>query len=82
MSLTNLLPFRWLFSPDSSPRELLPSLVRPKFEELPLKPGNPKGSAWGLWGHNDERGTLNLVTGDVVRAAAAECILGRVVNLK
>jgi hypothetical protein len=36
---------------------------------------------WGLWGENDESGTLNLIT-DAVRArAAAEVCTGRAVSL-
>lgn len=57
-------------------------ISRPRFDELPLKQGHPKGSAWGLWGDHDERGTLNLITDDVVRAASAELIKGIVINLK
>lgn len=56
--------------------------TRPRFEDLPLQPGHPKGSAWGLWGDEDERGTLNLLTEDVVLAASSEVSLGRVVSLK
>ena len=55
---------------------------RPRFEDLPLQPGHPKGSAWGLWGDDDECGTLNLLTEDVVRAASSEVVLGKVVSLK
>ena len=36
---------------------------------------------WGRWGAADEIGTLNLVTDDVVRAAAAEIRSGRRVPL-
>lgn len=36
---------------------------------------------WGRWGHGDERGTLNLVTADNVRAATAAARTGRVVSL-
>ncbi|MHB8340522.1 MAG: cyclase family protein [Mycobacteriales bacterium] len=32
---------------------------------------------WGRWGVNDDRGTLNLVTPEVVRSAAAEVLAGR-----
>ncbi|CAI7670414.1 unnamed protein product [Penicillium bialowiezense] len=55
--------------------------TRPRFDDLPLQPGHPKGSAWGLWGDEDERGTLNLLTEDVVLAASSEVSLGRVVSL-
>ncbi|CAK7216601.1 hypothetical protein SCUCBS95973_002862 [Sporothrix curviconia] len=45
--------------------------TRPLFDSLPLHPDHPIGSAWGLYGPDDELGTLNLLTADVVRAAAA-----------
>ncbi|CAG8264502.1 unnamed protein product [Penicillium salamii] len=56
-------------------------VTRPRFDDLPLHPSHPKGSAWGLWGADDERGTLNLLTEDVVRAASSEVSLGKVVSL-
>ncbi|MFD6179948.1 cyclase family protein [Streptomyces goshikiensis] len=36
---------------------------------------------WGRWGADDERGTLNLITDEVVRAAAAEIRTGRRIPL-
>ncbi|TDZ33532.1 hypothetical protein C8035_v012145 [Colletotrichum spinosum] len=42
----------------------------PPFESLPLGTGNPKYSAWGLYGDHDELGTLNRLT-DSRGAAAA-----------
>jgi hypothetical protein len=45
---------------------------RPAFSELPLNEGDPFLSAWGLYGKDDELGTLNLLTDDVVRSAATE----------
>lgn len=93
MSLTNLFTsFQWisakfghckpLESPGISNTVSVSAVSRPRFDELPLRKGDPKGSAWGLWGDRDERGTLNLITEDVVRAASAEAIHGKVVNLK
>ena len=41
----------------------------PSFDQLPVKPGNPPKSAWGLWGDDDEVGTINLLTPE--RAAQA-----------
>jgi kynurenine formamidase len=38
-------------------------------------------NTWGRWGDNDERGTLNLVTDDVVRRAAAVVRDGRRISL-
>ncbi|KAH7088290.1 putative cyclase-domain-containing protein [Paraphoma chrysanthemicola] len=34
----------------------------PKFSELPLDEFHPPNSAWGLWGPDDELGTLNHLT--------------------
>lgn len=42
----------------------------PSFRDLPVKPGAPAGSAWGLFGDDDELGTLNLLTPERVAAAA------------
>ena len=93
MGLTKLLPaFGWISGTFSQPKPLqysagsdaalVSTIPRPRFDELPLKQGDPKGSAWGLWGDHDECGTLNLITDDVVRAASAEVIEGKVVSLK
>jgi kynurenine formamidase len=51
----------------------MPSPVQPRlpsFDELPVTPGAPPRSAWGLWGPQDELGTLNLLTPARVAAAA------------
>lgn len=56
--------------------------IRPRFNQLPLQPHHPKGSAWGLWGTDDERGALNLITAEVVRSASLEVTCGKVVSLK
>lgn len=42
----------------------------PKLSELPLKEGDPHHSAWGLYGKDDELGTLNRLTDEVVLRAA------------
>jgi hypothetical protein len=44
----------------------------PKLSELPLKEGDPHHSAWGLYGKDDELGTLNRLTDEVVLRAARE----------
>ena len=36
---------------------------------------------WGRWGDEDQRGALNLLTGDVVRAATEAVRQGRVLSL-
>ncbi|KAI7336597.1 hypothetical protein KC315_g2681 [Hortaea werneckii] len=53
------------------------------FDELSLDKNGPHGNAWGKWGPNDQIGTLNFLTEDVVAKAAKECILtGQRVSLK
>jgi kynurenine formamidase len=42
----------------------------PRYRELRSRPGRPDGSAWGLWGEDDEVGALNLLTPEAVVAAA------------
>lgn len=61
---------------------VLANVQRPAFDDLPLRKGDPKGSAWNLWGSDDELGTLNLITEDVTRAAATEVKVGKAVSLK
>lgn len=54
---------------------------RPLFSSLPLRKGDPHHSAWGLWGDDDELGTLNLITEETVRAASTEIKEGLRINL-
>jgi hypothetical protein len=54
---------------------------RPAFEDLPLRDGDPPFSAWGLYGDDDQLGTLNLLTPDVVKNAASEIQTGVRVGL-
>jgi len=42
----------------------------PLYKDLPVKPGAPPGSAWGLFGDDDQLGALNLLTPERVAAAA------------
>ncbi len=44
--------------------------------EAPDRPGN-----WGRWGDDDQRGALNLLTDDVVRAAASSVRTGKAYSL-
>jgi hypothetical protein len=44
----------------------------PEFSSLPIDKNGPRGNAWGLWGPNDQLGTLNHLTAERVRDAAAE----------
>jgi kynurenine formamidase len=53
----------------------------PAYDELPLDPTKPPRSAWGLFGDDDELGTLNLLTPDRVRHAAGLVRRGAVFSL-
>jgi kynurenine formamidase len=50
----------------------------PDFDELPVKPEHPPHSAWGLFGDEDQIGTLNLLTPERVTAAARLVQSGKV----
>jgi kynurenine formamidase len=42
----------------------------PRYRDLPVRPGKPPGSAWGLFGDDDNAGLLNLLTPERTAAAA------------
>ncbi|KAI3323260.1 hypothetical protein HD806DRAFT_535748 [Xylariaceae sp. AK1471] len=44
----------------------------PDFDDLPLRKGDPRRAAWGLYGDNDQLGFLNRLTDERVAAAARE----------
>ncbi|UPK91622.1 hypothetical protein LCI18_002557 [Fusarium solani-melongenae] len=44
------------------------------FDSLPLDKNGPHGNTWGLWGPDDQLGTLNLLTDEVISEAAKENI--------
>lgn len=53
------------------------------FDDLPVDKSGPHGNAWGKWGPNDQLGTLNYLTAEVIAKAANENIkTGRRVALK
>lgn len=54
---------------------------RPSFDKLPLKADDPPFSAWGLYGHDDQLGALNMLTPAITKAAAAEIKQGIAVPL-
>ncbi|MEV6499891.1 cyclase family protein [Streptomyces prunicolor] len=58
-------------SPQTSPPAL-----GPEFHAIAKRVNN-----WGRWGADDEIGTLNLITDDVIRAAATEIRTGRRIPL-
>ena len=53
----------------------------PAYDELPVVPGAPPGSSWGLWGEDDRLGCLNLLTPERLKAAVAEVRDGTVFPL-
>lgn len=53
----------------------------PRYQDLPIRPDLPRGSAWGVFGDDDQLGTLNLLTPDRVAAAAGLVRTGRVFPL-
>jgi kynurenine formamidase len=59
---------------------LVPSRL-PSYRELPIRPGLPAGSAWGVFGDDDQLGTLNLLTPERVASAARLARTGRVFPL-
>lgn len=50
----------------------------PDFADLPIKPDYPPHSAWGVFGDDDQIGTLNLLTPERVAAAARLVKTGQV----
>jgi kynurenine formamidase len=42
----------------------------PRYADLPVRPGAPPRSAWGLWGDDDQLGALNLLTPERIAGAA------------
>jgi hypothetical protein len=44
--------------------------VLPSYDDLPVAPGAPAGSSWGVWGEGDVLGCLNLLTPERAVAAA------------
>jgi kynurenine formamidase len=53
----------------------------PNYNELPIRAGAPQGAAWGVFGDNDEVGTINLQTPDRVVAAASSIKSGKIFAL-
>jgi kynurenine formamidase len=53
----------------------------PAYDDLPVREGAPPGSAWGLWGDEDQVGALNLLTPERVVTASKLVRTGRVFPL-
>ena len=46
----------------------------PSYRQLPVRADAPPGSSWGLWGNDDQLGTLNLNRPDALNAMSPELI--------
>jgi kynurenine formamidase len=55
--------------------------VVPRFAHLPVRPGAPPGSSWGVFGDDDELGTLNFIRPDDIAAAGRLVARGKVFPL-
>ncbi|PWZ03694.1 hypothetical protein BCV70DRAFT_197896 [Testicularia cyperi] len=68
-------------SPPSSSSSTMDFSKLPRYKDLPSE-GGWKACAWKVWGANDELGTINLLTDEVVlKAAKDEIQTGRAVSL-
>jgi kynurenine formamidase len=56
-------------------------LKLPAYSELPVRKGAPAGAAWGVFGDDDEVGTINLMTPERVVAAVSSIRSGKVFAL-
>lgn len=54
----------------------------PAWKDLPLDKAHPEHSAWFQWGQEDELGTLNHLTPEVILEAAKEIRVGKRISLK
>src|SRR3984885_14909782 len=53
----------------------------PSYDELPVRAGAPAGAAWGVFGDDDEVGTINLLTPERVVDGASSIRTGKVFAL-
>jgi kynurenine formamidase len=53
----------------------------PSYDDLPVRAGAPAGAAWGVFGDDDEVGTINLLTPERVVAASSSIRSGKVFAL-
>jgi kynurenine formamidase len=66
----------------AAPKPKAPPAARvPGYDQLPVRAGAPEGSGWGVFGDNDEVGTINLLTPDRVVWAAQSIKSGKVFAL-
>jgi kynurenine formamidase len=60
---------------------VIPADGFPSYSDLPTVGDTGEHCAWSVFGDEDELGSLNFITAEHVRAAAAEVRLGQVINL-
>jgi kynurenine formamidase len=60
-----------------SPRPRAPEPRLPQHNQLPVREGAPQGAAWGVFGDDDQLGTINLLTPATVVEAAGSIRSGR-----
>ncbi|KAK6074466.1 hypothetical protein SCUP234_08250 [Seiridium cupressi] len=53
----------------------------PSYDDLPLDPSYPTKAAWGVWGADDELGSLNHITNETIKAASTGIALGLAIPL-
>lgn len=56
--------------PAPAPRPRAPEPRLPTHDQLPVRAGAPQGAAWGVFGDDDQLGTINLLTPATVVEAA------------
>jgi kynurenine formamidase len=66
-------------APSPAPRAIAANV--PAYDRLPVREGAPAGSAWGVFGDDDQVGTINLLTPERVKQAAGFIRNGRVFSL-
>lgn len=74
--LTTIVVLAAVVLPSTAPAQSVRPMARAEFDALLTRVNNA-----GRWGDADERGTLNLITPDVRRAASSEVHVGRMVSL-
>jgi kynurenine formamidase len=61
----------------ATPRPRAPEPRLPRHDELPVREGAPQGAAWGVFGDDDQLGTINLLTPATVVEAAGSIRSGQ-----
>ncbi|CAO3646623.1 unnamed protein product [Cunninghamella echinulata] len=56
-------------------------MTLPTYDQLPIDPKYPEKVAWGVWGENDNLGTLNIITEDITLNASKLVKTGKVFPL-